>query len=901
MTGQRNLTGILREAAGNDRSIRFISGDKDESLVSTADLWRRANALLGVLQQRGMQPRDELVIFTKSNESFTVAFWAAVLGGIVPVPVAVGISDEHRLKLVRILRQLDRARLFTEPTLKERLAGFAGERTLPDITRKLDDAILTDALADGGEGELYEPADGDLAFIQYSSGSTSDPKGVCLTHANLASNIRAIIEGTGWNEQDTSLSWMPLTHDMGLIGFHLVMFHNQVEMHLMPTELFVRRPLLWLSIASDVRATILCSPNFGFKHFRVPEGAILHIVSEDGAEVIGPFTHADVLGHGQLWTPVILADSVVLHLSVPPQLEAEVALNLTRVGQGYRGFGTRSKACKSGSCNTDVACLADDDPWNEPRRAVGILTQGGTGFCTGSLVNNTENDHRMLFATAAHCGVNSNSAAAAVRVYWRYESDVCRTPGSAASGSPTPLSAYSSAGETFLAGTNNPFAGGGAANTRSDWSMIELATPPEDNEFDLFWAGWDRRPPPTSCSAPADPSATDGLCASIHHPDGHEKRITFVQVPMTLDNISAAADVHWLANWDPTPPLLANIQPPPASLPPSVTEPGSSGSPLYNADRRLVGVLSGGASFCGVSPGGLNDQYGGLFHSWEGLGTPQTRMRDLLDPTGTGVETIDGLGGCEPPEAPTGVVAGANGDNRIDISWNAVVGIDTYRVLRSDGACPGGGFSQIAEVEAATTYSDLTVSGGNTYSYRIVSVDTEQPCESEQSSCASALAAGACIEPPVFDGLAAATGDEQRVLGGEQHVQGPRGRMRSPEGRGAGAITTDRSADQCEAVGNFQLRKIVWQGGRHGGPGFGTTLEDEAIEDILVRIGEQVLQTGPETRVDHAPAPCGDAAAVICGPVYCAATDLENSGRYAVATCGNSTAVGTSTVCTPSE
>src|SRR5690606_9017051 len=71
--------------------------------------------------------------------------------------------------------------------------------------------------------------------------------------------------------------------------------------------------------------------------------------------------------------------------------------------------------------------------------------------------------------------------------------------------------------------------------------------------------------------------------------------------------------------------------------------------------------------------------------------------------------------------------------------------------------------------------------------------------------------------------------------------------------------------------------------------------------DADVRIGEQVLQTGPETRVDHAPAPCGDAAAVICGPVYCAATDLENSGRYAVATCGNSTAVGTSTVCTPSE
>src|SRR5690606_15759865 len=75
MSAQRNLTAMLREAADRDRCIRFISGDKDESLVSTADLWRRARALLGVLQQRGMGPRDELVIFTKSNESFTVAFW----------------------------------------------------------------------------------------------------------------------------------------------------------------------------------------------------------------------------------------------------------------------------------------------------------------------------------------------------------------------------------------------------------------------------------------------------------------------------------------------------------------------------------------------------------------------------------------------------------------------------------------------------------------------------------------------------------------------------------------------------------------------------------------------------------------------------------------------------------
>ena len=267
MTARANLVDVLREAAGSDRAIRFISGDKDESVVSTADLWQRARALLADLQERGMRPRDELVIFTKSNESFTVAFWAAVLGGIVPVPVAVGISDEHRLKLVRILRQLHRARLFTEPGLRDRLNAFAGERSLPDMCPKLDEAILSDALAEDGEGELYVPAGDDLAFIQYSSGSTSDPKGVCLTHDNLASNIRAIVEGTGWNERDTSLSWMPLTHDMGLIGFHLSVLAAGMNHAVMDTDLFVRRPLLWLAKASELRATQLCSPNFGYKHF----------------------------------------------------------------------------------------------------------------------------------------------------------------------------------------------------------------------------------------------------------------------------------------------------------------------------------------------------------------------------------------------------------------------------------------------------------------------------------------------------------------------------------------------------------------------------------------------------------------------------------------------------------
>ncbi|MCB1607558.1 MAG: PKD domain-containing protein, partial [Xanthomonadales bacterium] len=227
-----------------------------------------------------------------------------------------------------------------------------------------------------------------------------------------------------------------------------------------------------------------------------------------------------------------------------------------------------------------------------------------------------------------------------------------------------------------------PFDGGAPAGDRSDHTLVELAAPEIGNSFDLHWAGWDRRPPPTNCAAPSDPSATAGLCASIHHPGVDEKRITFVESPMLLGDISSAVGVHWTANWDPTPPLLPNIQPLPASLPPSVTEGGSSGSPLYNAEQRLIGVLSGGASFCGVSADGLNDQYGGLFHAWEGLGTPATRMRDYLDPVGSNPEFIDGIDECTGPTVELSVnnaMAGPGADVIFSAAASGTAGPYTFR------------------------------------------------------------------------------------------------------------------------------------------------------------------------------------------------------------------------------
>ena len=263
-----SLTHILRDARDQEREIRFIDGDKDESTLSFSELWNHAIDLLGALQNRGMTPGDELVIFTKSNQMFVVAFWAAVLGGMVPVPVAVGMSDEHRLKLFRILSQLQRGTLYTERALHKRLLDFARPPTFDEIVHKLKTrSVINEELDRRHAGVVYDPSPEDTAFIQYSSGSTSEPKGVCLTHYNLTTNIRAIVDATEWSAADQALSWMPLTHDMGLIGFHLSVLAAGMNHAVMDTSVFVRRPLLWMSKASELGATQLCSPNFGYKHF----------------------------------------------------------------------------------------------------------------------------------------------------------------------------------------------------------------------------------------------------------------------------------------------------------------------------------------------------------------------------------------------------------------------------------------------------------------------------------------------------------------------------------------------------------------------------------------------------------------------------------------------------------
>jgi len=296
MIEARTLVELLQANRNADRHVTYVEGDGVERRVSYGELHRRALGILRSLQQLGAGRGDRLILFLNNNEAFIDGFWAALAGGIVPVPLAVGISDEHRWKLLRVARKLGSPYLYTDRKTLERLAGFAegvGESSVFDALKSR--CFLIDDLEDiSRPGTPAEVGPDDVAFIQFSSGSTSEPKGVVLTHANILANARGATEAAGFSERDVSLSWMPLTHDMGLIGMFIMMFANRAQLNLMPTELFIRRPLLWTAVAARKGATILASPNFGFRHFlkvlgdRTQEGVDLSSVRLifNGAEPI---------------------------------------------------------------------------------------------------------------------------------------------------------------------------------------------------------------------------------------------------------------------------------------------------------------------------------------------------------------------------------------------------------------------------------------------------------------------------------------------------------------------------------------------------------------------------------------------------------------------------------------
>ncbi len=262
----KTLTEIIKNRITEDeKGIVYIKKGKEKK-VTYRQLLINSLKILGYLQSKGIGYRDELVIQLRDKEDFLNVFWAGILGGIVVIPLSEGNNEEHKLKFFKVWEKLSNPYLICDAEQYDILSEYAGNNGIDttETKRRLIDIRNIDEYEI--EGNVYNCKEEDIAFIQFSSGSTGDPKGVILKHSNLIANLDGIITNANISKADSLLTWMPLTHDMGLIGCHLLPITHNFDQVQIGTADFIRRPSIWLETASKHKCTILQSPNFGYRY-----------------------------------------------------------------------------------------------------------------------------------------------------------------------------------------------------------------------------------------------------------------------------------------------------------------------------------------------------------------------------------------------------------------------------------------------------------------------------------------------------------------------------------------------------------------------------------------------------------------------------------------------------------
>ena len=355
------------------------------------------------------------------------------------------------------------------------------------------------------------------------------------------------------------------------------------------------------------------SINLVMDQFKMPQGGFLYLYSQDRENVIGAYTFDNNNDENVFGTELLLGDNMILEYYEPISVAGQGQLSIESVVHGYRSATEYAENMykalnSSGDCNVDADCPLGNN-WEDQKNSVAMLVSGGNGFCTGALVNNTANDGTPYFLTANHC-YNGNPGSVnswVFRFNWKSTVPSCATT----AGSVDPGAPYDEVnGSTFRAN-----------NSGSDFLLVELNSVPPAS-YGVYYAGWDNS------------GATPTQVTGIHHPSGDVMKICQDNGPITAISMNFNGDPNtmmWrIADWDQ-----------------GVTEPGSSGSAIFDQNGRVVGQLAGGYAACnGTNDNGTEDWYGRLDVSWDGANSAE-RLRDWLDPSNN-TSVIDGFD----PNAP---------------------------------------------------------------------------------------------------------------------------------------------------------------------------------------------------------------------------------------------------------
>ncbi|MCB9168358.1 MAG: trypsin-like peptidase domain-containing protein [Flavobacteriales bacterium] len=358
------------------------------------------------------------------------------------------------------------------------------------------------------------------------------------------------------------------------------------------------------------------SINFEFHDYVVPQGARVFVYNEQG-DRLGGFTAESAAGHHQLGVTQIAGDRITIEYDEPAAVSGQGHLQIGQVTHAYRDIlGQLKGLFDSGSCNNNVIC-PEGDPWREQIRSVAMITIQGQGICTGQLLNNCAQDDTPYFLTANHCVQGAGPVNNWV-FRFKWESPTC-TP---TQNAPTNKTV---SGSTLLVNSGG-----------SDVALLELNSNVPAS-YEPFFSGWDK-----SGSTP-----TSTTC--IHHPSGDIKKISFDNNAPTQGTFSGAACWHILA-WDD-----------------GTTEPGSSGSGLWDQDHRLIGQLYGGQASCSFNQ---NDYFGRFSSSWSLLQPYLGSCGDYLD----GQPSITGVAETSAPTTMTIAPNPTRGRMTITLPRNALDG-----------------------------------------------------------------------------------------------------------------------------------------------------------------------------------------------------------------------------------